>query len=237
MTITRDRPAAADSDARRALPLQNGDHLSRAEFERRFDATPNLKRAELIEGIVYMPPPVSHDGHGGPLFDVIAWLGAYRFATPGVLGGDNSSLRMDRDNMPQPDAFLMIAPERGGQARIDSEGYVEGAPELIFEVAASSASYDLFEKRDAYLRNRVQEYVVWRVLEHQIDWLVLRDGGYEPLRPGPDGVLRSAVFPGLWLDAAAMLGRDLATVAATAQLGIASKEHTAFVHSLTTREV
>ena len=96
-------------------PLEPGDHLTRDEFERRYDAMPHLKKAELIEGVVYMPPPVSHDGHGGPHFDAIAWLGSYRMATPGVAGGDNSSLRMDLDNMPQPDAFLMIEAARGGK--------------------------------------------------------------------------------------------------------------------------
>src|SRR5213080_3480903 len=80
--------------------LQPGDHLSRAEFERRYDATPNLKKAELIEGVVYMPPPVSHDNHSEPHFDLITWLGTYRVATPGVRGGDNGSIRLDLDNMP-----------------------------------------------------------------------------------------------------------------------------------------
>src|SRR5438067_7524816 len=145
---------------------------------------PHLKKAELIEGVVYTPPPVSHEGHGGPHFDVIGWLAAYRIATPGVTGGDNSSLRMDLDNMPQPDAFLMIEAERGGQARIDDDGYLEGAPELIVEVAASSASCDLYDKMNAYRRNRVQEYIVWRVLDRALDWFALREGRYAPLPPG-----------------------------------------------------
>src|SRR5205807_2572473 len=126
-------------------PLQPGDRLTRTEFERRFDATPHLKKAELIEGVVYMPPPVS-DGHSSPHFDLITWLGTYRVATPGTAGGDNGSLRLDLDNMPQPDAFLRVLEEFGGQSRIDADGYVEGAPELIAEVAATSASYDLHAK-------------------------------------------------------------------------------------------
>jgi Uma2 family endonuclease len=118
---------------------------------------PDLKKAELIEGVVYVPSPVSFDNHGGLHFDLITWLGQYRVATPGVRGGDNTSLRLDLDNEPQPDAFLMVLPTHGGQARIDEDGYVAGAPELIAEVAASSASYDLHDKLNAYRRNGVLE--------------------------------------------------------------------------------
>src|SRR5436309_8264079 len=144
-------------------PLENGDRLTRAEFERRYDAMPELKKAELIEGVVYMGSPVSHGGHRNPHFRHIGWLDRYATATPGVDGGDNSSLRLDLDNMPQPDAFLYILPERGGQARIADDGYLAGAPELIAEVASSSVSYDLHQKLHAYRRNGVREYLVWRV--------------------------------------------------------------------------
>src|SRR2546430_16353745 len=125
-------------------PLQNGDRLSGDEFERRYDATPNLKKAELIDGIVYMPPPpVSDEYHGSPHFDLISWLGFYRAATPGVRGGGNSTLRMDLNNKPQPDAYLRILTECGGQSKIDQEGYVAGAPGLVAGVVASSVSYVL----------------------------------------------------------------------------------------------
>src|SRR5688572_22284415 len=113
-------------------PLEPGDRLTRAEFERRYRAMPQLKKAELIEGIVYMPSPVRLMRHGGPHADLVCWLSLYKSATPGVLVGDNSTARLDLDNEPQPDALLMIAPEFGGQARI-SEDYVEGAPELVAE--------------------------------------------------------------------------------------------------------
>src|SRR5438309_5414887 len=148
-------------------PLENGDRLRRPEFERRYDAMPGLKKAELIEGVVYMPSPVSVD-HDGPHFDLIGWLATYRVMTPGVRGGDNGSLRLDLDNMPQPDAYLRVLEACGGQSRIDAEGYVEGAPELIAEVAATSASYDLHAKLHVYRRNGVREYIVWRVLDRQI---------------------------------------------------------------------
>src|SRR5690348_14823230 len=118
-------------------PLENGDRLTRAEFERRYAAMPHVKKAELIEGVVYMPSPVS-ERHSAPHFDLIGWLSLYRIATPGVAGGDNGTLRLDVDNEPQPDVFLRIQAECGGQCRIGDEGYIEGAPELVAEVAMSS---------------------------------------------------------------------------------------------------
>jgi Uma2 family endonuclease len=212
-------------------PLENGDRLTRPEFERRYDAMPGLKKAELIEGVVYMPSPVSVD-HDGPHFDAITWLGMYRMATPGIRGGDNGSLRLDLDNEPQPDAYLMVLPSHGGQARIGEDRYVAGAPELVVEVAASSVSYDLHAKLNVYRRIGVREYVVWRVLDRAIDWFVLREGRYEPLPPDANGVYRSEVFPGLWLDPEALLRGDLAAVGQTLQQGLSSAEHREFVTRL-----
>jgi Uma2 family endonuclease len=213
-------------------PLQNGDRLTRPEFERRYDAMPGLKKAELVEGVVYMPSPVSHVNHGRPHFQVIGWLGMYSMATPGVQGGDNSSLRLDLDNEPQPDAFLMVPRDRGGQTEIDAEGYIASAPELIVEVAASSVSYDLHDKLNAYRRNGALEYVVWRVLDQAIDWFILREGRYERLAPDASGLYKSEVFPGLWLDPAALLRGDLVTMTEVLQQGLASPEHAAFVARL-----
>jgi Uma2 family endonuclease len=208
-------------------PLRNGDHLTRDEFERRYAAMPHVKKAELIEGVVHMPSPVTADEHGEPHFDLNGWLFVYRAHTPLVRGGDNSTLRLDLDNEPQPDGYLRLLPERGGQARL-VDGYVSGAPELVAEIAASSASYDLHEKLDAYRRNGVREYIVWRVWDAEIDWFVLRTGRYERL-PLADGIYKSEVFPGLWLDSAAVLGGDMARVLEVLQQGLASTEHAAFV--------
>ncbi len=215
-----------------ALPLEPGDRLTRDEFERRFDAMPRLKKAELIEGVVYMPSPVRHRCHGRPHFRLICWLGVYEAATPWVEGGDNGTIRLDLDNDPQPDAYMLIDPARGGQARINADDFVELAPELVAEVAASSVAFDLHTKLHVYRRNGVREYFVWRVLEQQVDWFVLRSGEYEPLTASADGVLSSEVFPGLWLDAVALVRGDMPRVLAVAQQGIAGAEHAAFVHRL-----
>ena len=228
------RPLSSEPAPPLIPPLEPGDRLTREEFERRYDAMPNLKKAELIEGVVYMPSPVRLRRHGRPHFRLIAWLGAYEAATPGVEGGDNATARLDLDNEPQPDVMLLIDPDRGGQARISDDDYVELAPELVAEVAASSAGYDLNTKLNVYRRNGVREYLVWRVLDRQFDWFVLRGSAFEPLPAGEGGIHRSEVFPGLWLDAAALLAGDMPRVLAAVQRGIASAEHEAFVRQLDT---
>jgi Uma2 family endonuclease len=216
-----------------ALPaLENGDRLTRAEFERRYSAMPHLKKADLVEGVVYVPSPVRHRQHGSPQAHLIGWLGQYVAHTPGVEVGDNSSVRLDLDNEPQPDALLFIDPACGGQIRISTDGIIEGAPELVAEVASSSVSYNLHAKLHVYRRSGVLEYIVWRVLEREIDWFVLRAGEYERLPVDSQGLLRSQVFTGLWLDPAALIRSDLATVFALVQQGIASPEHAAFVNRL-----
>ncbi len=201
MAITTVRtPGHQTPSAQSTPPLENGDRLTRAEFERRYDAMPHLKKAELIEGVVYMPSPVRFERQSSPHFDLIGWLALYRAATPGVRGGDNGSIRLDLDNMPQPDAFLLILPSHGGQARISADDFIEGAPELIAEVAASSVSFDLHAKLQVYRRNEVREYVVWRVEDQTFDWFILREGQYERLPLVPSGLYQSEVLPGLWLD-------------------------------------
>ncbi len=214
-------------------PLENGDRLTRDEFERRWEAMPHVTKAELIEGVVYMPAAaVSHDFHGAPHVRLTAVLANYWAATPGLTAGDNGSLRLDLPNMPQPDLYLMILPEYGGQARVADDGYVVGGPELIAEISASTVTYDLHDKMEVYRRNGVREYVIWRTYDVDLDYFALRDGRYEPLPPDGDGVYRSCVFPGLWVDGPRLLAGDLAGVLRTLNLGLATPEHAAFVARL-----
>ena len=237
MVLSAKTSAPGASPDSTMVPLENGDRLSRAEFERRYETMPHLQKAELIEGVVYVPSPVRHRLHGRPHIHVAVWLGQYEASTSGVEASDNSTVRLDLDNEPQPDALLIITPERGGQTRISADGYIEGAPELVVEVASSSASYDLHTKLHAYRRNGVREYIVWRVLDQEVDWFVLREGQYEPLEPDADGCLHSEVFAGLWLDPAALVCDDMTTVLATLQRGLASPEHAAFVIRLHASDV
>lgn len=213
-------------------PLNAGDRLSRAEFERRCEAHPEIKKAELIEGVVYMPSPVHFQRHSRPHSDIVTWLGVYRAATPGVQGGDNGTVRLDFENEIQPHAFLRLEPAQGGRSRITADDYIGGPPELIVEVAASSAAYDLHDKRRLYQRSGVPEYVAVQMYEQRVDWFVLREGVYESLAPDAAGVWRSQVFPGLWLRATAFWSGDLAGMLATLHEGLASPEHAAFVARL-----
>jgi Uma2 family endonuclease len=158
-------------------------------------------------------------------------LFVYEASTPGVSSADNTTARLDLDNEPQPDAMLFIEPARGGQVRISEDDYIEGAPELVAEVASSSVSFDLHTKFHVYRRSGVKEYVVWRVLDRAVDWFVLVGGAYERLEPD-DGLFKSRVFPGLWLDAEALIGGELARVVTAVQKGLASSEHEQFVRRL-----
>lgn len=210
-------------------PLENGDRLSRSEFERRYTAMPQVKKAELIEGVVYMASPLRIKSHGEPHGDLATWLGTYKAFTPGVVLGIEPTVRLDLDNEPQPDAVLLIP---GRQATIGADDYIEGAPELVVEVAASSAAIDLHDKKRAYRRNQVQEYIAWRTLERQLDWFVLEADEYQAQRLDDQGIVRSRIFPGLWLAVSALLAGDMTAVLTVLQQGINSLEHQAFVQKI-----
>ncbi|MBD2328007.1 Uma2 family endonuclease [Alkalinema sp. FACHB-956] len=213
-------------------PLENGDRLTRLEFERRYNAMPEVKKAELIEGVVYMASPLRFRPHAEPHGRLITWLGVYQAATPQVEMGIEPTVRLDIDNEPQPDGVLRISQASGGRSVLGDDGYLEGAPELVAEIAASSVSIDLGDKKRAYRRNGIQEYIVWQVFDQKIDWFILENGDYVALQPNPQGVICSQVFPGLWLEVPAMLQGNMQQVLATLQRGIHSENHTAFVQKI-----
>jgi Uma2 family endonuclease len=213
-------------------PLQSGDRLTRPEFERRYAASLHIKKAELIEGIVYMASPLRHEQHGKPHSRAMTWLGVYQAMTRGVDLSVEPTVRLDLDNEPQPDAVLFIEANAGGQTRISPDGYIEGAPELIVEVAASSAAIDTGSKKQVYRRNGVLEYVIWQSYDNQLEWFGLTDGEYQLLSREPDGIIRSRVFPGLWLAVEALLSNRMARVLEVLQEGLQSPEHEAFVEQL-----
>jgi Uma2 family endonuclease len=234
-TLTAPAPSRTERFPRRIPPLENGAHLSAAEFLRRYEAMPEVKKAELINGIVYMGSPVRLDQHGEPDNLIQGWLCNYGIATPGVKAATNSTTRLSPDDVPQPDALLRLVPECGGQARLDKKGYLQGAPELAIEVAASSASLDVREKLASYRRAGVREYLVWRTEDEAVDWWALEEDEYRPLVADAKGVLRSKVFPGLWLDPQALLAGDGARLMAKLQEGLQSAEHAAFAAELKKR--
>jgi len=231
MATIRIAPATASpaGNGQAVPPLANGDNLTVDEFERRYHAMRDVKKAELIKGVVYMPSPVSRN-HAGPHAEQMTWLGVYKAMTVGIEVGDNGTLKLPLGvNQPQPDGYLRILPAYGGQSHDTFDGYVGGSPEFIAETALTSASFDLHDKLDTYQQNGVREYVVWRVWDSAIDWFVLRGALFDPLPMDQHGIYRSEIFPGLWLDAAAMIRRDLAQVLQVLQQGLASPEHAAFV--------
>ncbi|MBW4693368.1 MAG: Uma2 family endonuclease [Lyngbya sp. HA4199-MV5] len=232
MTSSLPQTASSQLKGLALPPLENGDRLTRPEFERRYNAMPNVRKAELIEGVVYMASPLRFTPHAEPHGRLITWLGVYQAATPDVQMGIDPTMRLDIDNEPQPDGVLLISQESGGRSTLSDDGYLEGATELVVEVAASSVAIDLGDKKRAYRRSGVQEYIVWQVYDQKIDWFQLQDGNYVSLVPNEQGVIHSHVFPGLWLNVEAMLQGDMRSVLAVLQTGIDSPEHQTFVQQL-----
>ena len=209
--------------------LESGDRLNRYEFEGRYNATPHPKKAELIEGVVYRAGALRFRSHGQPHGRLITWLGVYESSTAGVELGIEPTVWLDLDNEPQPNAVLLIEGQCGGQARLSEDDYVEGAPELVAEIAASSAAIDLGDKKRAYRRNGIKEYIVWQVFEQKLDWFYLQEGEYLLLPVDEHGVIRSREFPGLWLAVEDLLAGNMAQVLAVLQEGLASPEQAVFV--------
>jgi len=209
-------------------PLRNGDVLDQSTFHERYEAMPGSFRAELIEGVVYVPSPVSnlHLAFQG---DVSTWLGTYRAYTPGVDHGGAGTVVLNDRNEPQPDAILRILEASGGGSRVNPKGFLTGTPELHVEISYSSQSIDLHQKRRAYERAGVQEYVVVLIRKPAVRFFKLGEQAYEEVSADPDGIWRSSVFPGLWLSVRALLDRDGKSLLETLQQGIASEEHSEFV--------
>jgi hypothetical protein len=230
--------AVAGNLSTRTIPtLENGDRLSRDEFERRYAAMPDGFKAELIEGIVYQKGGVKFRHHAQPHSLLNAWLTNYHIETDGTLVGDAVSVRLDGTNEPQPDLALFIDPAFGGRSIVSDDDYIEGAPELLAEIAASTVSIDLGIKKTAYQRNGVQEYIVWRVLDQQVDWFYLENGQYFELLADADGITRSRVFPGLWLDSSALIQNQMKRVMTVLQWGLASEAYSNFATTLNSKSL
>jgi Uma2 family endonuclease len=212
-------------------PLVAGQRLDQPTFHERYEAMPPETRAELVGGIVYMPSPMRID-HGETGCIVIGWMDRYVRFTPGIRGADVATVKLDRAGEPQPDGFLFIPAELGGQAGVDEERYLTGAPEFVAEVARSSRSFDLNEKKADYERAGVQEYLVVELDPNRIHWFIRRGNQFQKMRPGPDGIYRSKVFPGLWLDPQALFAADRARRDEVLEEGVRTTGHAAFVAKL-----
>jgi Uma2 family endonuclease len=223
---------ALDLVEREVPPLVRGDFLSRDEFLRRWEAMPHVKRAELIQGVVYMPSPVRAQ-HGDMEHWVGTWLGVYEVATLGCRGSNNITWLMGAD-APQPDLCLRVLPEYGGQSRMEGP-YAAGAPEFLAEVCISSTAYDLHQKLEIYQEAGVREYLAVLMREREVRWHQWVEGRFEVVPAPADGVYRSTIFPGLWLDAEALLAGDLARVLSVLHDGLSTPEHQQFIEQLAAR--
>ncbi len=213
------------------LPLEAGDHLDQATFHESYKAMPAKFRAELIGGIVIVPSPLSSE-HGAYHALVMTWLGNYWIETPGTQARDNATAILGETSEPQPDAALIIDPACGGQTGLSADGYATGPPELIVEVATSSASIDLHRKRRDYEQAGVLEYIVVLTRQRKIPRFVLQEGRFREISAGADGVMRSTVFPGLWLHTERLLQLDGLQVMDTLRQGMTTPEYAVFRQQL-----
>ncbi|MBM4070133.1 MAG: Uma2 family endonuclease [Planctomycetes bacterium] len=214
-------------------PLAAGDNLTRDEFMRRWEAHPEIKRSELIGGVVYTSFPVSVE-HADREGDVGGWLFVYKTATPGCATGHGSTTFFG-DDVVQADVNLRILREYGGKSWVEGS-YLHGAPELFTEISRSSSAYDLHQKLEVYREAGVQEYVAFLLYERQVRWHILVNGEYELLQPDVAGVYRSRVFPGVWLDGPAFWAGDTQAVITRLHEGIATPEHQEFVARLASQK-
>ena len=213
--------------------LEPGDCLNASEFLRRFAVTPELKKAELINGVVYMSAAVRVDQHAEPDSLLQTLLGCYAIGTRGVRSLTNGTVRLSPDDVVQPDAALRILAELGGQSRVGQDGYLRGAPELVAEVSASTVSIDARQKLQTYRQAGVREYLLWRVRDNAVDWWTRdEDDEFELIVADADGLHRSRAFPGLWIDVAALVAEDGARLIEVIQQGLASSEHATFIEAL-----
>ena len=227
MTRTVNAPPVATD--RRLPPLRAGERLDQPTFHARYEAMPSGTRAELIGGVVHMPSPVSNH-HGQPHDDLATCLGLYRAKTPGIGTSVSGTTILGDDSEPQPDAFMRV--QVGGQTRLDAQGYVVGCPELVCEVANSTADYDLRAKRLDYERYGAGEYFALIVPQGRLVWFVRVGDRLVETPPDGDGIYRSRVFPGLWIDAAALLGGNAGRLLDVLIQGLATPEHAAFAAAL-----
>ena len=209
--------------------LVTGERLTVEEFLRRWEELPDLKNAELIDGVVYVSSPVSLN-HGSLDILIHWWLAHYAHATPGCKGGSNSTWLMS-GSAPQPDAYLRILPSHGGQS--GNEGPLgAGAPELAVEICVTSTEVDFGPKLALYQLAGVWEYITVEQFGQRMIWRVLENGAYVAQTLPADGIVRSRVFPGLWLDLAAFWADDGAKMLAVLNEGLASQDHRDFVAQL-----
>lgn len=225
-----------DLQATLARPLEHGERLTRAEFERRYRPRPDIKKVELLEGVVHLKPATATQQYANHHAILKSWLEMYLVSTPGVRAAHNYRLRLDEQSEPQPDFCVWIEDICGGQTEILPDGFLQGVPELIIEVAPDSTSYELREKYHTYRRAGVQEYLVLQVQGQKSGWFAWSQGEYFPLFPNNKGVLQSQAFAGLWFAAAAFWQGEGTDLKAALRQGLITTQHADFVEQLAAKK-
>ena len=214
--------------------LEAGQRLDQPTFHERYAAMPENTRADLVGGFVFMASPL-RDLHAETDRNLGGWLFHYKRLTPGVRSPNNATVILGPDVEVQPDSQLRIPEELGGNSRVVDGCISQGPPELVIEIGRSTRSYDLGPKKDEYEKAGVLEYLFVGIEPDEVRWFVRREGKFAPMAAGPDGIYRSEVFPGLWLDPKALIEEDLDGLIAVLEQGLATGEHREFVDRLAAR--
>ena len=225
--------ASPASPERIIPPLRDGDRLDREEFHRRYEAMGEGAWAELIDSVVHLDRVPGDYTSGRTRATLSGWIGSYRLHTPNLQAAIHLTTFVDTRNVFQPAVSLMRSDT--ARQRLGKDGYLRGSPDFACEVReGGDGCVDLNAKRLAYEQAGLGELLVvlldkpWRVR-----WLSLVHGAFADVHPDPaDGLFKSRVFPGLWLDVDALFADDLQRLSAAVERGCATPEHAAFVERL-----
>ncbi len=229
--VTRKPVSSADA----VFELENGARMDQPTFHALYKQTPEGFRAQLIGGTVYVMASPTSQRHGRPHARIVHWLSLYSDDTPGTDVLDNTTNVLGRESEPEPDACLLVQPEYGGQTAADKDDMLVGAPELIVEVANTTRAIDLGRKKADYEEAGVREYVVILAQEQAVVWFRRGPDEFTEMPAGANGVFRSELFPGLWLDPRGIFDPTTRRLTAATRKGLASPEHAAFVAGLAAR--
>ena len=207
--------------------IYNGDHMTRRQFHLMYCDMPDGYRAELIGGVVFEPSPVS-SVHSEFHLDLGYILRRYSRYTPGVRGGDNGTVILSDEDEVQPDLYLRF--ESGGNSKKDKGKFIVGAPELVAEVAYSNCAIDLHLKKQRYAMHGAIEYLVVCLNPEKLYWFNLKASTM--IKADSKGIIRSQVFPGLWIHEKAFFNQDDDLQEAVLERGLNSLAHRKLLEQL-----
>jgi Uma2 family endonuclease len=224
--------AANPKTLSKPLPIMhNGDHMKQPEFHFAYSSMPENYRAELIGGVVFEPSPVSysHARNDNMFHDLIT-----QYAKKSKLAevAPNATVILSEDDEVQPDVLLRLPEELGGRSRLVGK-FLEGAPELVAEIAYSSRAIDLHLKKQRYAKAGVIEYLVFCIEPKKLHWFRLQEE--KGIKRNGDGTFCSKVFPGLWINEPALIEANSERADEILAEGLNSEEFNDFKNQLQLR--